>query len=263
MPWTLADLEEFAAAHPGDPFAGRVIDPSAIKIALQHEATGEPPVWSGLGVGEADRWAGVLANIWRRWGISAGETIALFDYGSSPLVLLASSGYVPYLRRGAAERLGIAAVCNDGVATMAARMVTIIETVRPSALVLRRDVLVPLSSALESSGVTLAGRIRWIAVSEPEGVPARSETDRFADIFGVPVYRILRCEAAFLIAGDCAECGLFHLDAHYRAGVVSDAVTITTRFAHLCPAIHYSLASAESVAAGCPVEPRAKRLKWN
>ena len=144
-PWALADLEEFARGHPGDPFAGRVRAGAAPKLALQVEATGDPPIWIALDPPELDRWAGVLERMWARWGTGPGETIAFFDYGSSPLVLLASSGYVGYLRRGAAERLGLNAICNDGVAAMAARMVSIVETVQPSMLILRRDLAVPFA----------------------------------------------------------------------------------------------------------------------
>lgn len=264
-PWTLADLEDFAAAHPGDPFAGRVLDREAARVALQLEATSEPPVWTALDAHELDRWAGVLAAMWRRWGIAAGETIAFFDYGSSPLVLLASGGYVAYLRRGAADRLGAAAVCNDGVATMAARMVSMIETVKPAALIARRDVLVPFAAALEAAGVTLNDKLRWAAVSEPEGAPRRSEVAGFADRTGVRVHRVLRCDAAFLLAGECPACGLFHLDRQYRAKRIgaSSEIVVTTRFANLCPAINYSLGPAELVDAGCQLEPRAQRIACN
>jgi len=262
--WTLADLEEFAADHPGDPFAGRVLAGAAPKVALQIEATGGPPVWGALDVGEVDRWAQVLARMWQRWGLAAGETIAFFDYGSSPLVLLASSSYMAYLRRGAADRLGVTAICNDGVATMAARMAGIIETVKPAAVILRRDLLAPFAAALETAGVKLTGRVRWAAVSEPEGVPAREEVARFANSFGVPVYRVLRADGAFLLAGECPECGCFHLDSAYEAQAGAPGeVTITTSFARICPAVGYNIGAAELVNAGCPREPRARRIKCN
>ena len=260
-PWMLADLEEFAAKNPRDPFAGRVAAGVTPRIALQIEATGEPPVWSGLDVGEADRWAAILARMWERWGIAAGETIAFFDYGSSPLVLLASSGYMAYLRRGAADRLCVTAVCNDGVATMAARMAGIVGTVKPSALILRRDLLAPFASAIEAAGVSLAERVRWIAVSEPEGVPSQTELARFATMFGVPVYRVLRADGAFILAGECPECRTFHLDSSYKTQALSSGeVAITTSFARMCPAVRYNIGAAELVGAGCAREPRANRI---
>ena len=262
--WTLADLEQFAADHPDDPFAGRVGAGSVPKIALQIEATGEPPVWGALDVGEVDRWARVLARMWQRWGLAAGETIAFFDYGSSPLVLLASSSYMAYLKRGAADRLGVTAICNDGVATMAARMAGIIETVKPAAVILRRDLLAPFAAALETAGVKLAGRVRWAAVSEPEGAPEREEVARFATIFGVPTYRVLRADSAFLLAGECHECGSFHLDPVYKAQAeASGEVAITARFARICPAVRYNIGAAGLVGPGCPREPRANRIACN
>ena len=263
-PWTVADLEQFAADHPGDPFAGRVRSGSNPKVALQIEATGEPPVWSALDVGQVDRWAQVLARMWHRWGLAAGETIAFFDYGSSPLVLLASSSYMAYLKRGAADRLGVSAICNDGVATMAARMVGIIESVKPSAIILRRDLLAPFAAALDTAAVKLTGRLRWAAVTDPEGAPTREELARFARIFGVPTYRVLRADAAFLLAGECPECRLFHLDRAYRAeSVPASEVAITTVFAQTCPAVRYNLGAAELIDGQCSSEPRVKRIACN
>jgi len=259
--WTLSDLEEFAADHPDDPFAGRVPAGAVPKVALQIEATGEPPVWSALDGGEVDRWAQVVTRMWQRWGLAAGETIAFFDYGSSPLVLLASASYMAYLKRGAADRLGVTAICNDGVATMAARMVGIVETVKPAALILRRDLLAPFAAALDAARVKLAGRVRWIAVSEPEGVPARDEIMRHARVFGVPTYRVLRADAAFILAGECPECGCFHLDSAYQAeSLPANEVAITTVFARVCPAVRYDIGNADLVSGGCPREPHASRI---
>ncbi len=261
-PWSLADLEEFAAKHPPDPFAGRLRDGPAPKFALQLEATEDPPIWIALEPRELDRWAGVLERMWSRWGTAPGETIAFFDYGSSPLVLLASSGYVGYLRRGAAERLGLNSVCNDGVAAMAARMVAIIETLKPSMLTIRRDLAVPLAMALEASGVSLAGRVRWLAISEVEGAISRAESAQLSARLGVPAWRILRSDAAFLLAGECPDCRTFHLDREYRAeGLVAAHVAITAAFAKTCPAIRYDIGTAKLLHGGCAREPRATRVE--
>ena len=260
-PWNLADLEDFATEHPNDPFAGRVRDGLMPKFALQLEATGDPSIWVALEPAELDRWARVVARMWERWGASPGETIAFFEYGSSPLVLLASSGYVGYLRRGAAERLGLNAICNDGVAAMAERMVTIIETVHPSMLILRRDLAVPLAMALEASDVKLGDCVRWIAVSEVEGAISRVEAERLRARFGVPVWRILRSDAAFLVAGECPICRAFHLDRTFRAEEIAGHVAITTSFAKVCPAVRVDIGSATLLDGGCAAEPRAQRLE--
>ena len=262
-PWNLTDLEDFAASHPSDPFAGRVRDDLVPKFALQLEATEDPPIWIALEPPELDRWAGVIERMWTRWGTSPGETIAFFEYGSSPLVLLASSGYVGYLRRGAAERLGLTAVCNDGVAAMAGRMVAIVDTLRPSMLIIRRDLVVPLAMALEAVGTKLAKNVRWIAISEVEGAVPRGEAQQVSARLGVPVWRILRSDAAFLLAGECPGCGEFHLDREYRAeNLGSGHVAITAAFANACPAIRYDIGAAKLSKGGCAFEPGAQRLEF-
>lgn len=261
-PWSLADLEDFAATHPNDPFAGRLRDGFAAKFALQLEATENPPIWIALEPPELDRWAGVIERMWTRWGIARGETIAFFEYGSSPLVLLASSGYVGYLRRGAADRLGLTTICNDGVAAMAGRMVAIVETLRPSMLILRRDLAVPFATALEAAGVNLADRVRWLAIAEVEGAVARAEAAQLSVRFGVPLWRILRSDAAFFLAGECPGCRAFHLDKEYRADTLASGhVAITTRFAEACPAVRFDIGTAMLLQGGCAIEPRAQRLE--
>jgi hypothetical protein len=261
-PWEVADLEDFATRHPSDPFAGRLREGLAPGFSLQLEATGDPSIWIGLEPSELERWAGVVERMWTRWGTAPGETIAFFEYGSSPLVLLASSGYVGYLRRGAADRLGLNAICNDGVAAMAERMVSIIKTLQPAMVILRRDLAVPFALALEASGTTLAPRVRWVAIGEVEGAISRAEAEQLSSRFGVPVWRVMRSDAAFLIAGECPSCHAFHLDREYRAeNLAGDHVAITTRFANACPAVRFDIGSAQLLDGGCAVEPRVRRLE--
>jgi hypothetical protein len=262
IPWGMAELEAFAALDRSDPFAGRVRPGLAPKLALQLEATADPSIWVALDPPELDRWAVVVERMWKLWGTAPGETIAFFDYGSSPLVLLASSGYVGYLRRGAAERLGLTAVCNDGVAAMAARMVSIVEALEPSMLIVRRDLAVPFVMALEAAGVNLADRVRWVAISDVEGCATARETAQLSARLGVAVWRILRSDAAFLIAGECPNCRAFHLDRAYSAEPLpSGHVAITTRFARTCPAVSFDIGVAQVTNGGCPLEPRAQRVE--
>jgi len=262
LPWGLADLEDFAASNATDPFAGRVRNGIVPKFALQLEATEDPSIWIALDPPELDRWASVIERMWTRWGTSPSETIAFFEYGSSPLVLLASSGYVGYLRRGAADRLGLTSICNDGVAVMAGRMVAIVETLKPSMLIVRRDLAVPFAMALEAGGVSLADRVRWVAISEVEGAISRAEAEQLSARLGVPVWRILRSDAAFLIAGECPGCRAFHLDSVYSAeSLASGHVAITARFANACPAIRFDIGTATLMRGGCALDPRAQRLE--
>src|ERR1019366_4897701 len=201
IPWGMAELEAFAAIDSSDPFAGRLRQGVAPKGSLQLEAPPDPSLRGALDPPE-------------------------------------SRGYVGYLPRGAAERLGLTAVCNDGVAAMAGRMVGIVEALEPSMLIVRRDLAAPFLLALKAAGINLPDRVRWVAISEVEGCTNRREADRISARLGVTVWRILRSDAAFLIAGECAGCHAFHLDSAYFAEALSSGhVAITTRFAKICPAV--------------------------
>jgi hypothetical protein len=262
-PWSLEDLEDHAAKH-DDPFGGRIRPGARPPVALQIEMTSEPPVWSGLRPRELGAWAGIVSRLWRRFGLEAGQAIAFFDYGSNPCVLLSSSIYVAHLRRGAATDLGAHVICNDGVASMTARLLVILDTVRPAALVVRRDLVAPLADAIATQGRRGEGALRWAAVAEVEGAPSAREVERLRDSLGVPVRRLLRADAAFLVSGDCAACGFFHVDRAYRLERLAESqVGVTARFAAECPAVRYRLGTAEIVAPGCPSEPAARRLAWN
>jgi hypothetical protein len=230
-------------------------------IALQIEATSEPPVWTALEARELNAWAGVVARMWERFGLAAGETIAFFDYGSNPCVLLSSPIYVSHLRAGAATRLGANTICNDGVASMTGRMLVILETVAPVALVVRRDLVAPLVDALGTRG---GGKsLRFAVISEVEGAASPKETARLADALGVPVRRLLRADAAFFVSGDCAECGLFHVDPSYRLEASeSGEVLVSTRFAAACPVRRYRLGSGEIARGRCRIESKSVGVEW-
>lgn len=273
-PWTLDDLCDFAA-EVGDPYGGRLAggpftmssqDGAADRLppfSLQLEA-GEPPVWVGLDGDELSRWATALERLLARWGVTAGDTVGFYEYGSSPLVLLSAGSYVPGLGRGATDRLGADMFCNDGMGNMALRMAEAIRVVRPSAMVVRADVAAPLTEALEMSGVRLGDVLRWAAITVPDGAPFPGDVARWSERWGLPVRRILRADAAFLLAGDCDACGLFHVDAEFYdlEPLPGGETAVTTRFAATTPAVRYSLGPAERVEPGCPVEPDALRLRW-
>jgi len=129
-------------------------------------------------------------------------------------------------------------------------------------LILRRDLTMPFAMALEAAGVNLAARTRWVAISEVEGSISRAEADRMSTRLGVPVWRILRSDAVFLLAGECPDCRAFHLDREYRAeSLASGHVAITARFANACPAVRFDIGTATLLNGGCAREPRAQRLE--
>ena len=265
--WTLDDLCDYAAAA-GDPYGGRLgggpFDAARLPpFSLQLEA-GEPPVWVGLDADELARWATPLERLLARWGVAAGDTVGFYEYGSSPLVLLSAGSYVPGLGRGATDRLGADMFCNDGMGNMALRMAEAIRVVRPSGMVVRADVAAPLTEALERSGVCLPDVLRWAAITVPDGAPFPGDVARWSERWGLAVRRILRADAAFLLAGDCDACDLFHVDAEfYDLEPLPDGETaVTTRFAATTPAVRYSLGPSEPVEPGCPAEPGALRLRW-
>lgn len=264
-PWNLADLEDFASER-GDPYAGR-LDPNAETppvLSLQLESCDDPPIWLGLSARELEAWTGALEAIWSRYGLARRERVAIFDYGSSPLVLLASASYTPHLRRGVAERLGARVICNDGVAVLAERMVEIVEQLRPAALLLRRDVLAPLGAVLDRSGVSLTRSCRWLAVTEPDGAPESGEAARWAQNWGVPIHRILRADAGCVLAGECVHCSAFHLSPElYRVEATSNGqAVVTTRFMRVCPSVRQRIERTTVERGRCREEPGAHRLHW-
>lgn len=262
-PWSLEDLEDFVSEH-DDPFGGRLLPGDRPALALELEACDAPAVWVGASGGELRAWSGALEALFRRCGVEAGECVALFDYGSSPLVLLAAGSYAPHLRRGVAERLGLRVVCNDGVASLADRMVDIVTRIRPSLWVLRRDVLAPLDEVLQTAGVDPGEACRAVIVTQAEGMPPAPELARFAASWGVAFRRTWRADAAFFLAGDCPRCEAFHVDPRlYAIEPVEDGgVAVTTRFARACPAVRHRLEGAVWLAPGCPEEPRSPRIAW-
>ena len=263
MPWTLDDLEDWAAAH-DDPYGGRRADGGFPPLSLQLEATDDPFLWVGVDAAELEAWSEALEHLLDRWGVRPGTTVAYFEYGSSPLVLLSAGSYAPHLAGGAADRLGADTFCNDGLGSQAARMVDAIRLLRPAVVVLRADVLAPFAEAVDVTGLALAELAGCVAVTVPEGVPFAAEVDKYSRRWGRPVRRLLRADAALLVAGDCAGCGLFHVDPglHQLEAGPAGGTVVTTTFAHTTPAVGYLLESARLEPPGCPQEPSAPRLRW-
>ncbi|MGH9042516.1 MAG: hypothetical protein ACRDZ3_20060 [Acidimicrobiia bacterium] len=259
-PWTLDDLEDWAAVH-DDPYGGRRADGSLPPLSLQLEATDDPFLWVGVDPAELGAWSTALERLLARWGVGPGATVAYFEYGSSPLVLLSAGSYVPHLAGGAVDRLGADTFCNDGLATMAVRMVDALRLLRPAVVILRADVLAPFAEAVDVTGLALADVAGCVAVTVPEGAPFPAEAERYGRRWGMAVRSLLRADAAFLVAGDCDHCGLFHVDPElYDLEPAPGGTALTAAFAHTTPAVRYLLEGSRLEPAGCPREPAAPRL---
>lgn len=259
-PWDVDDLA--ANARSGDPYAGRVSAGERPKLSFQLEVPQQPAVWVGADPEEVAAWSTSLEQSLRLWGLAPGDTLALFDYGSSPLVFLSSSAYLPYLGQGAAQRLGATTVCGDGTASGADRMAETVQMLDPAAIVIRSDLVGAFAAALRRRGTTL--RCRWVALCCPDGAPRRAEAEECERVLRVPTRRVMRADAAFVLAPECPACQQFHLDAGlYRIETVSGAVTVTTLFARRCPAHRYRLGAAGAGAPSCPAAPSSWCLRWD
>jgi hypothetical protein len=241
-PWDLLALQEFAA-RTGDPYGGRLAPGAELVFSLQIEASEDEPLWIGLSRAELAAWSRGLERLLRLLALRAGEALAFFDFGSSPLVLLSSGNHAAHLGRGAADRLGLTTICNDGLASLVGRMTEIVRLVRPAGLVLRRDVLAPLAEALRVVGLELAETCRFVAVTEAEDAPSRSEAERYAAAWRVPVHRVLRADAAYLIGLALHGSDEFLVDPalHTIETLADGELAASARFARSCPAVRYRL----------------------
>ena len=82
----------------------------------------------------------------------------------------------------------------------------------------------------------------------------------------MPVYRLLRIDAAMFLAMECPECRLLHSwqDLYFVESVddgVDKSLVITNWFANACPTVRYlSQVRASLEPAGCPRGPKDNRI---
>ena len=159
-----------------------------------------------FGAGDLDIWAEHLAWCYRMMGIPDGATIAVQDFGSSPISFLGSSLLMPGLRRGIAERIDGRFICLDASAERVTLTPGLLAQLAVDALVIREDVLELLSAELHKKGFAdLAQRtMKTIVVfgDEPPALnPARIPPSR----------HLMHVESALLLAPQCVKCECFHL----------------------------------------------------
>ena len=272
----LTRLEELIAQRieTGDPYSSRQSRRRDPVVTFQMEYPGEARLYMGLDSSDLQRYAHALSRCWRVLGLRRGDTVAIFDYGSSPLSYLASSLFTPYLRRGAADLLGCVPICNDGVPTMSSRAIQILKFVRPRLMFARADVLPPFVTEAQKRGFRLPGHVEALVVAENEGMLPEEARQGFERRLGVPVYRMGRVDAAMFLSVECPACRFFHTWPDlYLVEILGDdpsvprnpgqrgSLAITNRFARGCPSIRFVSQLEGSLAAGsCRRGPKDARL---
>jgi phenylacetate-coenzyme A ligase PaaK-like adenylate-forming protein len=250
----------------GDPYSSRWCSDRIPLVVFQLEYDIESAIYLGLDRVSLRGYAEALRRCWSLLGLGKGDTVAIFDFGTSPISYLASSTFTPYLGQGAADALECLPVCNDGVANMSQRAVEILRYVRPRVLFVRTDCLEPLAMEIERQLLPLADYTKALVVAENEGLPSKRDQNTYERRLGVPVYRLLRIDAAMFLAMECPECRLLHSwkDLYFVESVddgVDRSLVITNWFAKACPTVRYlSQVRASLEPTGCPKGPNDNRI---
>ncbi len=202
-----------------------------------------------FGPGDLDDWAEHLAWCLELLGIGQGATIAVQDYGSSPLSFLASSLLTPTLANGVSERLEASVICLDASHDRVALTPSVLPQLRPTAILVLSDVAGLLLDACRRAEVDLiqGGATRPVLVMSGEHL-------RPPGTGGWPV--LLAIERAMILAPECPSCGHLHLrKGRYRV----DGRRV--RAQGLRGARPYRLAGGEPIGDGdCPREPADPRI---
>jgi hypothetical protein len=164
--------------------------------------------------GELDVWAEHLFWCYRRLGVEAGATIAVQDFGSSPLSFLGSRLLMPGLEQGVAERFAGRFVCLDASVERASLTPVLLRQFAVDCLVVRAEVAVPLVDAARRHGLDLGAAVKKIVVAWDGEGPLRRPAGS-----GV----LLHVEPSLLIAPECDACRGFHLRLGFY-GVEGDRV---------------------------------------
>ncbi len=191
-----------------------------VKFTVQTEHS--PPIYLGFTEREISIYAAELAKYWAAIGIKRGDRILLYDYGTSPLVYLASFAFTPHLNRGAAERLGAVAICNDGLPELVDRAIHVVRFVKPRFAFVREEVENPFLGRLASEGVLpdLEESFECVVVSADETIFLKNSNNLPAE-FGklqLTERRLLRIDVARFFALQCPlDSRSFHFspDLHF------------------------------------------------
>ena len=158
---------------------------------------------------DLELWAEHLVWCYRLMGVQDGATIAVQDFGSSPLSFLGSALLMPGLSRGVAERLGGRFVCLDAATERVTLTPAVLAQLGDTVVVVRAEVAGLLHEVSRKAAPGLGG-------AGPRTIVSFNDDEPVA--FGTPPWRyMLHVEASMLIAPECPACGFFHL----RGGLYS------------------------------------------
>lgn len=267
----LTRLEELASEKlkGAAPLSPRSCSGRVPRGIFQLEYDTEPPLYLALDRSDLRRYAEVLKHCWSLVGLRRGDRVAIFDYGTSPLSYLAAASFTPYLERGAAELIGCLPVCNDGIANMSPRAVEIVRYVRPRLFFIRHDCLHAFAVELERQALRLGDYTQALVAAENESVLSDAERLGFEKRLGVPVYRLLRVDAAMFLAMECPRCRLLHVrrDAYFveslpqGVGTVDSLLVVSNWFARTSPTVRYlNQVRGLLKPSGCPRAPKDLRI---
>lgn len=174
-----------------------------------------------LGVGGLGHYAEALGRAWDAFGVSAGDRVAIYDYGPSPVAYLASRAFAPYLERGAAEITSSMVLCVDGLPDNAKRVTHVLRYFNPRFLFARADMVPLLVSG--PTAVPEDDRGATLVVTADGELPAGVDRRAWEEAWPGGVGFLLRWDAAAFLAPLCPTCGSLRVAADlYDARVAGD-----------------------------------------
>ncbi len=193
--------------------------------------------------GDLDTWAEHLTWCYRLMGVEEGATIAVQDFGSSPLSFLGSALLMPRLARGVAERLGGRFVGLDASPERVTLTPAVLDQLAVDVLVVRSSVADLLHEMSQRAHRGVERRTTRTIVAFRDDQPA--------SVRAVPWRYLLQIESALLLAPECPSCRRFHLRAGFYA--LRDGVVRNSRLRSARP---YRLQGAEVLEPGrCSAGP--------
>lgn len=167
-----------------------------------------------FGARDLDLWAEHLTWCYRMLGVPDGATIAVQDFGNSPLSFLGSRLLMPWLDAGIAERMDGRFIGLDASSERTTLTPALLNQLTVDALVIRWEVVELLQLELRKKGVPDLSHFGMKII-----VAINDEPQALATEWPNGWRRLLHIESSLILAPDCEQCGCFHLrDGIYETG---------------------------------------------